>query len=70
MMKTVRIIAAAFAALFATTTSAQIADGSVAPDFSWTDIDGNPVVLQDFLDAGQTVILDVSATWCLSLIHI
>lgn len=64
MMKTVRIIAAAFAALFATTASAQIADGSVAPDFSWTDIDGNPVVLQDFLDAGQTVILDVSATWC------
>lgn len=64
MMKTVRIIAAAFAALFATTASAQIADGSAAPDFSWTDIDGNEVVLQDFLDAGQTVILDVSATWC------
>ncbi|MGC6532694.1 MAG: T9SS type A sorting domain-containing protein [Flavobacteriales bacterium] len=64
MMKTVRIIAAAFAALFATTASAQIADGSVAPDFTTTDIDGNPVTLAEYMDAGKTVIMDVSATWC------
>ncbi|MGB0137120.1 MAG: peroxiredoxin family protein, partial [Flavobacteriales bacterium] len=63
-MKTVRIIAAAFAALFATTASAQIADGSVAPDFTATDINGNTVSLQEFMDAGKTVIMDVSATWC------
>ena len=64
MMKTVRIIAAAFAALFATTASAQIADGSVAPDFTTTDINGNAVTLQEYMDAGKTVIMDVSATWC------
>ena len=64
MMKTVRIIAAAFAALFATTASAQIADGSVAPDFTTTDINGNTVTLAEYMDAGKTVIMDVSATWC------
>ena len=43
---------------------AQIADGSVAPNFTATDIDGNSHTLQDYLDDGKTVILNVSATWC------
>lgn len=64
MMKTVRIIAAAFAAILATSATAQIADGSVAPAINATDINGNPFVLQDHLDAGHTVIIDISATWC------
>lgn len=44
--------------------SAQIADGSVAPDFTATDIDGNTHSLSDYLAEGKTVILNVSATWC------
>ena len=44
--------------------NAQIADGSVAPDFTVTDINGNVHTLSTYLNAGKTVIMDVSATWC------
>lgn len=44
--------------------SAQLADGSVAPDFTLTDIDGKTHHLYQYLDSGYTVIIDVSATWC------
>ena len=46
------------------TAQAQIPDGSIAPDFTATDIDGNTYNLYDLLNAGKTVYLDVSATWC------
>lgn len=52
-------------ALFASTTFAQLPDGSNAPDFTSTDLNGNTVELYaDFLDQGIPVIMDVSATWC------
>lgn len=44
--------------------SAQIADGSQAPDFTATDLNGNTHTLSNYLNAGKTVIIDVSATWC------
>jgi len=44
--------------------NAQIADGSIAPDFTVTDIDGNEVNLYSILDEGKTVIMDIFATWC------
>jgi Secretion system C-terminal sorting domain/AhpC/TSA family len=44
--------------------NAQLADGSQAPDFTATDLNGNTHHLQDYLDAGKSVILDLSATWC------
>ena len=37
---------------------AQLPDGSVAPDFTATDIDGNEWNLYSLLDEGKTVILD------------
>jgi hypothetical protein len=43
---------------------AQIADGSVAPDFTATDLNGVSHTLSTYLNAGKTVILDISATWC------
>jgi hypothetical protein len=43
---------------------AQLPDGSIAPDFTATDVNGNTHRLYDYLDAGYTVILDISATWC------
>lgn len=43
---------------------AQLPDGSIAPDFTTTDINGNTHRLYDYLDEGYTVILDISATWC------
>lgn len=45
-------------------SNAQIAAGSVAPDFTATDINGVSHHLADYLAAGKTVIIDVSATWC------
>ena len=44
--------------------TAQLPDGSVAPDFTTTDVNGNTHRLYDYLDEGYTVILDISATWC------
>ncbi len=46
------------------TLNAQIADGSVAPNFTATDINGNSHDLQAYLNQGKTVILNISATWC------
>ncbi len=45
-------------------SNAQIASGSVAPDFDAVDINGVSHKLSDYLSAGKTVIIDVSATWC------
>jgi thiol-disulfide isomerase/thioredoxin len=44
--------------------SAQLPDGSIAPDFTATDINGTEWNLYDLLDQGKKVILDFSATWC------
>jgi hypothetical protein len=53
------------AALFgATTSKAQLADGTTAPMFTLTDIDGNTHSLASYLAAGKTVFIDCSATWC------
>lgn len=46
------------------TASAQLPNGSVAPNFTATDIDGNEHTLYDYLADGKTVVLDLSATWC------
>jgi hypothetical protein len=55
-------------------SNAQLADGSIAQDFTvtayqpWLSAAGmnsdGTYKLYDYLDAGYTVILDVSATWC------
>lgn len=44
--------------------NAQLADGSIAPNFTFTDIDGTEHTLYDYLDDGKTVIIDISAAWC------
>ncbi len=43
---------------------AQMTDGSIAPDFTATDINGIEYNLYDLLNEEKTVILDISATWC------
>ena len=53
-----------FSLLFATGLSAQLADGTRMPDVTLTDINGNTHRLQDYLDSGKVVILDIFATWC------
>lgn len=71
-MKKLLLSAAILASAFG--AKAQLAAGSIAPDFtvtayqSWLStagLNGNGTYkLYDYLDAGYTVILDVSATWC------
>jgi hypothetical protein len=43
---------------------AQLPDGSVAPDFTLTDLDGTSHNLYSLLDDGYTVFIDFSAIWC------
>ncbi|MDA1336040.1 MAG: T9SS type A sorting domain-containing protein [Bacteroidetes bacterium] len=58
-------IYALIAALMVGTASfAQLPDGSIAPDFTATDINGVEHNLYDLLDEGKKVIVDFSATWC------
>ena len=43
---------------------AQLADGSVAPDWTLIDLNGTSHNLYTYLDSGYTVFIDFSATWC------
>lgn len=43
---------------------AQLPNGSPAPDFTLTDLDGNTWNLHTLLNQGKTVYLEFSATWC------
>ena len=45
-------------------TSAQLADGSIAPDWTLTDVNGTAHNLYSYLDGSYTVFLDFSAVWC------
>ena len=38
--------------------------GQIAAPFTATDINGNPVSLQSYLDAGISVVVDYSCCWC------
>ena len=47
------------------TIIAQMPNGSIGPDFTEMDINGDTISLYtDFLDQGKPVIMDISATWC------
>lgn len=61
-MKKLLLSVALFAGI--SSANAQLPDGSIAPNFTLTDIDGNVQDLYTYLDAGMTVVIDVSATWC------
>ena len=52
------------AAGFGLTANAQLPVGSVAPDFTLTDINGQSHHLYNYLDSGYAVIIDISAAWC------
>ncbi|MDA0889528.1 MAG: T9SS type A sorting domain-containing protein [Bacteroidetes bacterium] len=62
MKKTLLI---AIVALFSfSNAQAQLPDGSVAPDWTLTDLNGTSHNLYTYLDNGYTVFIDFSATWC------
>ena len=45
-------------------SSAQLPDGSIAPDWTLTDVNGTAHNLYSYLDGSYTVFLDFSAVWC------
>lgn len=49
---------------FCINLAAQIPNGSIAPNFTATDINGNEYNLYDILAQDKNVIIDFSATWC------
>ena len=53
-----------FSLLFSVNLFSQLPDGSIAPNITFTDIDGNTHTLYDILDEGKSVVFDVMATWC------
>jgi len=62
-MKKTLLLGLFLAACF--TAQAQLPNGSQAPDFTTTDLNGNTHSLYaDYLNQGKTVIIDFSATWC------
>ena len=65
MKKLLLTAAVLFGGASLTTSTAQLPDGSIAPDWTLTDINGQTHSLYaDYLDQGKTVVLDVFATWC------
>nr|MBA3971215.1 hypothetical protein [Bacteroidota bacterium] len=64
MKKILQLTAAAALSLAAIDAKAQLPDGSIAPNWTLTDINGVSHTLYSDLDAGKTVFIDVSATWC------
>jgi hypothetical protein len=59
-----RIISTLALAVASVTAFGQLKVGSVAPDFTLTDINGKSHHLYAYLDSGYSVIIDVSAAWC------
>ncbi|MCB9043286.1 MAG: T9SS type A sorting domain-containing protein [Chitinophagales bacterium] len=43
---------------------AQLENGTIAPDFTLTDLNGNSHNLYSYLNQGKIVVLDMFATWC------
>ena len=64
MTKYIRTLSLAILFSLSLDSSAQLPNGSIAPDFTATDINGVEYNLYELLDAGNTVILDFFATWC------
>jgi hypothetical protein len=59
-----KLVFSSLLALGALTSQAQLPAGTVAPNFTGTDLNGTTHSLYDYLDDCYTVIVDVSATWC------
>jgi len=63
-MKKLLLVTTALLMICTMSVKAQLPNGSFAPDFTATDINGVEHHLYDYLAQGYTVVLDVSATWC------
>ena len=62
-MKRILLIAL-IACLSISSSFAQLPNGSLAPDWTLTDVLGVEHNLYSYLDSGYTVFIDFSAVWC------
>jgi hypothetical protein len=53
-----------FSAFLCFSVNAQLPNGSVAPNWTGIDLNGNTWTLYDILSQGKYVMMDLSATWC------
>ena len=64
-MRTIRLLTFLFLSFcFVQNVSAQLPNGTTAPDWTATDLDGNTHNMYDILNSGKHVILEFSAVWC------
>ena len=59
-----RILILFFTCFFLQKNTAQLANGTVAPNWTMSDINGTSHTLYNYLNTGKVVVLDFSATWC------
>jgi hypothetical protein len=59
-----KLLFSALLLLSGVSVNAQLADGSIAPNWTFTDLNGTSQTLYSYLDQGKTVFIDVSAAWC------
>lgn len=58
------LLLSAFGVLAVQLAFAQLPNGSTAPNWTMTDLNGQSHTLYDYLDQEKVVFLDFSATWC------
>lgn len=64
IMKRALTLAVAAMGLSAVTANAQLPAGSIAQNWTYSDINSQSHTLYNYLDSGYTVIMDISAAWC------
>ncbi|MCE9540809.1 MAG: T9SS type A sorting domain-containing protein [Bacteroidetes bacterium] len=64
MKKLLQITTAMALTFFVSQSKAQVVTGSLSADWTLTDLNGVSHNLYTYLNAGKTVFIDISATWC------
>lgn len=64
MRKALNYLSLTVGIMFSSLSFGQLPNGSTAPNFTLTDINGNSHTLYDYLDAGKTVYIDFFACHC------
>ncbi|MCE9540808.1 MAG: hypothetical protein K8R85_16565, partial [Bacteroidetes bacterium] len=64
MKKILQLLTIATFTFYTCKIKSQVTTGSLSPDWTLTDINGVSHNLYSYLNAGKTVFIDISATWC------
>ncbi len=64
MKKLLQLITVLTLLFTAVESNAQIVNGTLSPDWTFSDINGVSQNLYSYLNAGKTVVIDISAAWC------